>query len=74
MPLIQKALAVQYKRPLQEIQVAVQELDGSGLDAVSFAAADVGAAEVRFLDLATRMTALLARAASPVGPQPASTP
>lgn len=69
MPLIQKALAIRYKRPLQQIQVAIQELDGSGLEAVSFSATDVALAESDFLNLAARITALLVRANSRTAPQ-----
>lgn len=69
MPLIQKAVAFRYRRPVPQVEIAVQELDGSGLELAAFSQADIAGAEARFSALATRMTALLAPVA-PAGSQP----
>jgi hypothetical protein len=55
MPLIQKAISEQFARPLNEVAVAVQQLDGSNLQVRSYSANTVARAEGRFKELARRL-------------------
>lgn len=45
LPLIQRAGAMQYGRPVQEMAVAMQNLDGAGLESLSFNEAEINQAE-----------------------------
>lgn len=45
LPLIQRAAAMKYGRPIQEIAVAMQNLDGTGLESLCFNEADISQAE-----------------------------
>jgi hypothetical protein len=54
-PLLQRGVANRYARPAAQIQVGVQQLDGSGIEVVSFSDKQIRRAE-------DRLTALIARA------------
>ncbi len=45
LPLIQRAVAMKYGRPVLEIAVAMQNLDGSGLASLSFGELEISQAE-----------------------------
>ncbi len=45
LPLIQRAVAMKYGRPVLEIAVAMQNLDGTGLDSLSFSESETSQAE-----------------------------
>lgn len=48
MPLLQKALSVKYVRPMESIEVGVQDLDGSSLQTKSYSSAEFKAAGKEF--------------------------
>ena len=52
MPLIQAAIGAMYGRPLGNIAVGFQELDGSGLQTVVYNHRQISAAKQRFRELA----------------------
>jgi hypothetical protein len=58
MPLIQKALADKYVRPVQDISVGVQGIDGSTLDVITFSPRQIRQAKEVFMDLGERIRAL----------------
>lgn len=58
MPLIQKALAEKYVRPIQDVMVGVQAIDGSSLEVVTFSASQIREAEREFKDLGERIKAM----------------
>jgi hypothetical protein len=62
MPLLQRALSRKYARPLNEIWIGVQDLDGSGLEIARFASRRITEAEREFLDLGQRVRELVAGA------------
>ena len=55
MPLIQKAISEKFARPVREVAVGVQELDGTDLQVRSYTTAALARAERRFNDLAGRL-------------------
>lgn len=55
MPLIQKAISEKFARPVKEVAVCVQQLDGSNLQIRSYSATALVRAERRFRDLAQRL-------------------
>lgn len=55
MPLIQRALAEKYFRPIQDIVVGVQAIDGSSLEVVTFSPSQILEAEREFKDLGERI-------------------
>jgi hypothetical protein len=55
MPLIQKAISEQFARPLNEVAVAVQQLDGSNLQVRSYSANAVAQSERQFKKLARQL-------------------
>jgi hypothetical protein len=55
MPLIQLAISHQFGRPLEEVEVAFQRLDGSGPQSASYEAQAVADAELRFARLAKEL-------------------
>ncbi|MGI9074282.1 MAG: hypothetical protein ACR2JB_23880 [Bryobacteraceae bacterium] len=59
MPLLQRALATKYGRPVNEISVGIQDLDGSGLAVTSFSSRRIAEAERGFLDLGNQIRRLV---------------
>jgi hypothetical protein len=59
MPLLQKALSAKYIRPIESIEVGVQDLDGSSLQTKSYSSAELTAAEKEFLNLGGIVKALI---------------
>jgi len=55
MPLIQKAISEKFVRPVKEVSVSVQRLDGSNLQTRSYSMTALARAERRFRDLAQRL-------------------
>lgn len=55
MPLIQRAISEQFARPLDEVAVAVQQLDGSNLQVHSYSAKSIRRTEGRFKELARQL-------------------
>lgn len=55
MPLIQQAISTQFARPVGEVAVAVQRLDGSNLDVHSYSSNAITRAETRFRQLGRRL-------------------
>jgi hypothetical protein len=51
MPLLQRALCIHYARPVEEIEVGIQEPDGSGLNVTRFSPKRMREAEREFLAL-----------------------
>ena len=58
MPLIQKALAEKYVRPVQDVMVGIQAIDGSSLEVVTFSPSQIREAEREFKDLGERIKAM----------------
>lgn len=58
MPLIQKALADKYVRPVQDILVGVQAIDDLTLEVVTFSPRQIRQAEEAFIDLGERIKGL----------------
>jgi hypothetical protein len=58
MPLIQKALADKYVRPVQDISVGVQAIDDLTLYVVTFSLRQIRQAEEAFMDLGERIKGL----------------
>lgn len=58
MPLIQRALAEKYVRPVQDIMVGIQAIDGSSLEVVTFSPLQIREAEREFRDLGERIKSL----------------
>ena len=59
MPLLQRALSRKYGRPLNELSIGVQELDGSGLAITNFSLRRITEAEREFLDLGQQVRQLV---------------
>ncbi len=59
LPLVQRAMSIRYGRPTHEIAVAMQDLDGSDLEALSFDEAEIGRAESEFRTLGDSVRHLL---------------
>jgi len=55
MPLIQKAVSEKFARPIEEVAVAVQQLDGSNLQVRSYSKALLTRSERRFVQLSQQM-------------------
>jgi hypothetical protein len=55
MPLIQKAISEKFARPVEEVAVSVQQLDGSDLQIRSYSTTALARAETRFKGLAQRL-------------------
>lgn len=51
MPMIQDAIALRFARPLTDVSVAVQDLDGTGLAVENFSPDQVAAARAQFRQL-----------------------
>jgi hypothetical protein len=60
-PLLQKGVANRYAKAIEQIEVGVQQLDGSEIEVISFSDRDIDQAE-------ERLTQLLARALPILGP------
>ncbi len=58
MPLLQRAIAIKYGRPVDEIGIGIQDLDGSGLQVAIFSMGQIRTAEREFLDLGERVRRL----------------
>jgi hypothetical protein len=61
MPLIQLAVATEYARPPEDVKVAVQLLDGSGLDETGYDAEERNQALTAAVSVARRVRRMLAR-------------
>ena len=59
MPLLQRALSRLYGRPVNEVEVGVQELDGSGLLTTVFTSRRIADAEREFLELGAQVRQLV---------------
>lgn len=59
MPLIQRAVSVKYARPLREVQVGVQKLDGSDLQVRSYSTREIEAAVTEFRKISASVQRLV---------------
>jgi hypothetical protein len=59
MPLLQKAISTKYVRPVETIEIGIQEMDGSSLQTKVFSPREIGSAEKQFLALGGIVKALV---------------
>jgi hypothetical protein len=55
MPLLQRAIASRYERPEGEIEMGVQQLDGSGIDIQKYTSQEINAAKTEFKQLSSTL-------------------